>query len=60
MMQPLEQDFFRARLFSAAAIVLLLAGVQAQHSVTLSSQHLCAVTGSTVKIPCTFTKPKHS
>ncbi|MCJ8747592.1 hypothetical protein PDJAM_G00155180, partial [Pangasius djambal] len=35
-------------------------GVQAQHSVTLSSQSLCAVTGSTVKIPCTFTKPDHS
>ncbi|KAK3528293.1 hypothetical protein QTP86_030755, partial [Hemibagrus guttatus] len=32
-------------------------GVQAQGSVTLSSQSLCAVTGSTVTIPCTFTKP---
>ncbi|KAF4093289.1 hypothetical protein AMELA_G00000540 [Ameiurus melas] len=49
----------RARHFSAAAILILLAGVQAQHSVTLSSQSLCAVTGSTVKIPCTFT-PGHS
>ncbi|KAM9495004.1 sialoadhesin-like [Clarias gariepinus] len=36
------------------------AGVQAQHNVTLSSQSLCAVTGSTVKIPCTFTTPDHS
>ncbi|XP_053532428.1 B-cell receptor CD22 [Ictalurus punctatus] len=36
------------------------AGVQAQHSVTLSSQSLCAVTGSTVKIPCTFTPDNSS
>ncbi|KAK2819569.1 hypothetical protein Q7C36_021215 [Tachysurus vachellii] len=32
---------------------------QAQHSVTFSSQSLCVVIGSTVKIPCTFT-PDHS
>ncbi|KAF5893404.1 B-cell receptor CD22-like, partial [Clarias magur] len=50
----------RKRNFSAAVILILLAGVQAQHSVTLSSQSLCAVTGSTVKIPCTFTTPDHS
>ncbi|KAF4093347.1 hypothetical protein AMELA_G00001130, partial [Ameiurus melas] len=42
---------------TVAAILMLLTGVQ--HSVTLSSQSLCAVTGSTVKIPCTFT-PGHS
>ncbi|KAM9495005.1 B-cell receptor CD22-like [Clarias gariepinus] len=39
---------------------MLLTGVQAQHSVTLSSQSLCVVSGSTVKIPCTFTTPDHS
>ncbi|XP_053532475.1 uncharacterized protein LOC108259384 isoform X3 [Ictalurus punctatus] len=44
----------RTRLFSTAAVLMLLAGVQAQRSVTLSSQSLCAVTGSTVKIPCTY------
>ncbi|XP_053472510.1 uncharacterized protein LOC128602639 [Ictalurus furcatus] len=44
---------------TVAAILMLLTGVQAQHSVTLSSQSLCVVTGSTVKIPCTFT-PGHS
>ncbi|XP_053347928.1 sialoadhesin-like [Clarias gariepinus] len=38
---------------------MLLTGVEAQHSVTLSSKSLCAVTGSTVKIPCTFTTPPH-
>ncbi|KAK2819568.1 hypothetical protein Q7C36_021214 [Tachysurus vachellii] len=37
----------------------LIIGVQAQHSVTFSSQSLCVVIGSTVKIPCTFT-PDHS
>ncbi|KAG7315360.1 hypothetical protein KOW79_021448 [Hemibagrus wyckioides] len=46
--------------FSPAVILMLLAGVQAQHSVTLSSQSLCFVIGSTVKIPCRFTKPYHS
>ncbi|KAL7833922.1 hypothetical protein AOLI_G00288820 [Acnodon oligacanthus] len=40
---------------SVAAILLILAGVQAQHSVTLSSESLCAVTGSTVKISCKYT-----
>ncbi|XP_060714799.1 sialoadhesin-like [Tachysurus vachellii] len=35
-----------------------MAGVQAQHSVTFSSQSLCVFIGSTVKIPCTFT-PDH-
>ncbi|XP_053472581.1 uncharacterized protein LOC128602674 [Ictalurus furcatus] len=44
----------RTRLFSTAAVLMLLAGVQAQHSVTLSSQSLCAVTRATVKIPCTY------
>ncbi|KAF4093320.1 hypothetical protein AMELA_G00000790 [Ameiurus melas] len=34
-------------------------GVQARHIVTLSSQSLCAVTGSTVKFPCTL-RPGHS
>ncbi|XP_053347924.1 uncharacterized protein LOC128518707 [Clarias gariepinus] len=50
----------RKRNPSAAVILILLAGVQAQHSVTLSSQSLCVLTGSTVKIPCTFTTPDHS
>ncbi|XP_053085280.1 sialoadhesin-like [Pangasianodon hypophthalmus] len=49
-----------SRNITVAAILMLLTGVQAQHSVTLSSQSLCAVTGSTVKIPCTFTKPYQS
>ncbi|XP_036416960.1 B-cell receptor CD22-like [Colossoma macropomum] len=40
---------------TAAVILILLTGVQAQHSVTLSSQSLCAVTGSTVKISCKYT-----
>ncbi|XP_053532494.1 sialoadhesin [Ictalurus punctatus] len=40
-------------------LLLNITGVQAQHSVILSSQSLCVVTGSTVKIPCTFT-PDHS
>ncbi|KAK3509949.1 hypothetical protein QTP70_023771 [Hemibagrus guttatus] len=48
------------RNITVAAILMLLTGVQAQHSVTLFSQSLCAVTGSTVKIPCTFTKPDQS
>ncbi|XP_053532500.1 B-cell receptor CD22 isoform X2 [Ictalurus punctatus] len=52
--------FYRkSRNITLAAMLMLLTGVQAQHSVTLSSQSLCAVTGSTVKIPCTFT-PGHS
>ncbi|KAM9493333.1 uncharacterized protein Hap1MRO34_003566 isoform 1-T2 [Clarias gariepinus] len=50
----------RTRVSSAAAMLLLLAGVQAQHRVTLSSKSLCAVTGSTIQIPCTFTKPYYS
>ncbi|XP_053347929.1 B-cell receptor CD22-like [Clarias gariepinus] len=48
------------RTITVAAILMLLTGVQAQHSVTLSSQSLYAVTGSTVKIPCTFRPPDHS
>ncbi|XP_036416998.1 uncharacterized protein LOC118800931 [Colossoma macropomum] len=44
---------------SLAAILMLLAGVQAQQSVTLSSQSLCAVTGSTVKISCKYTTPDY-
>ncbi|XP_058237417.1 B-cell receptor CD22-like [Hemibagrus wyckioides] len=49
-----------SRNITVAAILMLLTGVQAQHSVTLSSQSLCVVTGSTVKIPCRFTKPYYS
>ncbi|GAA6076614.1 sialoadhesin-like isoform X1, partial [Tachysurus ichikawai] len=46
----------RKKTFSAVAgLLLLLSGVQAQHSVTLSSRSLCVVIGSTVKIPCKFT-----
>ncbi|XP_047668198.1 sialoadhesin-like isoform X2 [Tachysurus fulvidraco] len=45
--------------FSLVLILMFMAGVQAQHSVTLSSQNLCVVIGSTVIIPCTFT-PGHS
>ncbi|KAF5889563.1 B-cell receptor CD22-like, partial [Clarias magur] len=53
--------FYRMwRNITVAAILMLLTGVEAEHSVTLSSQSLCAVTGSTVKIPCTFTTPDHS
>ncbi|XP_053347930.1 sialoadhesin-like [Clarias gariepinus] len=53
--------FYRMwRNITVAAILMLLTGVQAQHSVTLSSQSLCAVTGFTVKIPCTFPTPDHS
>ncbi|KAG7315469.1 hypothetical protein KOW79_021557 [Hemibagrus wyckioides] len=48
------------RNITVAAILMLLTGVQTQHSVTLSSQSLCVVTGSTVKIPCSFTKPDQS
>ncbi|KAG7315471.1 hypothetical protein KOW79_021559 [Hemibagrus wyckioides] len=48
------------RNITVAAILMLLTGVQTQHSVTLSSQSLCVVTGSTVKIPCRFTKPYYS
>ncbi|XP_046696575.1 uncharacterized protein LOC124379963 [Silurus meridionalis] len=47
----------RKRLFLGAAILLLLAGVQAQRSATISSQSLCVISGSTVKIPCSFTEP---
>ncbi|KAI4886351.1 hypothetical protein NFI96_009831, partial [Prochilodus magdalenae] len=39
---------------------VLVLGVQAQYSVTLSSQSLCAVTGSTIKISCRFTPPDSS
>ncbi|KAL7833951.1 hypothetical protein AOLI_G00289110 [Acnodon oligacanthus] len=39
----------------AVVTFILLTGVQAQHSVTLSSQSLCAFTGSTVKISCKYT-----
>ncbi|XP_036416962.1 sialoadhesin-like [Colossoma macropomum] len=45
---------------SVAAILLLLAGVQAHYSVTLSSQSLCAFTRTTVKISCKYTKPSYS
>ncbi|XP_058237737.1 uncharacterized protein LOC131347592 [Hemibagrus wyckioides] len=48
------------RNITVAAILMLLTGVETQHSVTLSSQSLCVVTGSTVKIPCRFTKPYYS
>ncbi|KAG7315470.1 hypothetical protein KOW79_021558 [Hemibagrus wyckioides] len=48
------------RNITVAAILMLLTGVQTQHSVTLSSQSLCVVTRSTVKIPCSFTKPDQS
>ncbi|XP_049326836.1 B-cell receptor CD22-like [Astyanax mexicanus] len=37
------------------AVIMFLTGVQAQ-SVTLSSQSICAVNGSKVKISCTFTQ----
>ncbi|KAI5629889.1 hypothetical protein C0J50_10426, partial [Silurus asotus] len=36
------------------------AGVQAQHSVTFFSQSICALTGTTVNIPCRITKPDFS
>ncbi|XP_026803534.3 B-cell receptor CD22-like [Pangasianodon hypophthalmus] len=53
--------FYRmSRNIAVAAILVLLSGVQAQHSVILSSQSLCAVTGSTVKISCTLRTPDHS
>ncbi|XP_036420948.1 sialic acid-binding Ig-like lectin 12 [Colossoma macropomum] len=45
---------------TAAVILILLTGVQAQHSVTLSSQSLCAVTGSAVKISCKYTTANSS
>ncbi|XP_060715715.1 B-cell receptor CD22-like [Tachysurus vachellii] len=52
--------FYRTlRNITVTTILMLLTGVQAQHSVTFSSQSLCVVIGSTVKIPCTFT-PDHS
>uniref|UniRef100_A0A8B9RLD3 Ig-like domain-containing protein n=1 Tax=Astyanax mexicanus TaxID=7994 RepID=A0A8B9RLD3_ASTMX len=37
-----------------------IAGVQAESSVNLSSPSICAVTGSTVIISCTFTTPNSS
>ncbi|XP_058241397.1 sialoadhesin-like isoform X2 [Hemibagrus wyckioides] len=47
----------RKRTFSAAAtLMLMLSGVLANPSVTLHLQSLCAVTGSTVKIPCSYSK----
>ncbi|XP_072527208.1 uncharacterized protein [Salminus brasiliensis] len=49
-----------AQTVTVAAVVMLLRGVQGQHSVTLSSQSLCAVTGSTVKISCKYTTPDSS
>ncbi|GAA6089509.1 sialoadhesin-like [Tachysurus ichikawai] len=48
-----------SRNITVTTILMLLTGVQAQPSVTLSSQSLCVVIGSTVNIPCTFT-PGHS
>ncbi|XP_053085249.1 uncharacterized protein LOC128317433 [Pangasianodon hypophthalmus] len=56
--------FYRmSRNITVAAILMLLTGVQAQHSLAsaapLSSQGLCAATGSTVKISCTFTTRDH-
>ncbi|KAK2819599.1 hypothetical protein Q7C36_021245 [Tachysurus vachellii] len=48
-----------SRNITVTTILMLLTGVQAQHSVTFSSQSLCVVIGSTVRIPCTFT-PDHS
>ncbi|XP_035376568.1 sialoadhesin-like [Electrophorus electricus] len=45
---------------TVATIVMLLAGAQSQQSVTLSSQSLCALTGSTVKIPCKYTSSSSS
>ncbi|XP_060767182.1 uncharacterized protein LOC132874798 [Neoarius graeffei] len=45
---------------TVAAMLMLLTGIQAQPSITFSSQILCAVTESTVKIPCTFTTPGYS
>ncbi|GAA6098044.1 sialoadhesin-like isoform X4 [Tachysurus ichikawai] len=44
-----------SRNITVTTILMLLTGVQSQHSVTLCSQSLCGVIGSTVKIPCTFT-----
>ncbi|KAL6461876.1 hypothetical protein MHYP_G00300210 [Metynnis hypsauchen] len=43
----------------AVVTLILLTGVQAEHSVTLSSQSICAVTGSTVKISCSYTTPDY-
>ncbi|XP_060767348.1 B-cell receptor CD22-like [Neoarius graeffei] len=45
---------------TVAAMLMLLTGIQAQPSISFSSQSLCAVTESTVKIPCTFTTPGYS
>ncbi|XP_035376650.1 sialoadhesin-like [Electrophorus electricus] len=45
---------------TVATIVMLLAGAQSQQSVTLSSRSLCALTGSTVKIPCKYTSSSSS
>ncbi|XP_035376649.1 sialoadhesin-like [Electrophorus electricus] len=45
---------------TVATIVMLLAGAQSQHSVALSSRSLCALTGSTVKIPCKYTSSSSS
>ncbi|XP_060715579.1 sialoadhesin-like [Tachysurus vachellii] len=52
--------FYRMlRNITVTTILMLLTGVQTQHSVTLCSQSLCGVIGSTVNIPSTFT-PHHS
>ncbi|XP_047668340.1 B-cell receptor CD22-like [Tachysurus fulvidraco] len=51
--------FYRMSRNITVTILMLLTGVQSQHGVTFSSQSLCVVIGSTVKIPCTFT-PDHS
>ncbi|XP_035376565.1 uncharacterized protein LOC118240407 [Electrophorus electricus] len=46
--------------FTVATILMLLAGAQSQESVTLSSQSLCALTGSEVQIPCKYTSSSSS
>ncbi|XP_035377043.1 sialoadhesin-like [Electrophorus electricus] len=48
------------RNISVAVLLILLAGAQSQHSVALSSRSLCALTGSTVKIPCKYTSSSSS
>uniref|UniRef100_A0AAY5EEX1 Ig-like domain-containing protein n=1 Tax=Electrophorus electricus TaxID=8005 RepID=A0AAY5EEX1_ELEEL len=45
---------------SVAVLLMLLAGAQSQQSVTLSSRSLCALIGSTVKIPCKYTSSSSS
>ncbi|KAI5627850.1 B-cell receptor CD22-like, partial [Silurus asotus] len=41
-------------------VCVCVPGVQAQPSVTFSTQSFCVVAESSVKIRCTFTKPDHS